>query len=184
MPDKTEVAVVERPIAYYYTDSYLGQPFPVYEGTEAAWWTDGGTKLQQLMGRFKMHDTVVQACYITGITEKQYKYFKGLHPWFVDAIRVYRTLPAAKIKDIILTAAIGDEKRGIKPNAKIALGAYRIFEEPETDPDFAPPVKGIQLPISAGGSVATLIQEAFMDAEGNVIAKRKTAQLLQDGDDN
>ncbi len=179
MPDKTEVVTTERAIAYFYKDSNLGEPFPVYEARAGTWWMDGGTNLHNLISRFKMHDTVKQACYITGISYDQYRQFKDIHPWFVPAIRVYRSLPAAKIKDIILEAAIGNEAKGIKPSAKIALGAYRIFDEPEDDPDFVVQ-KLSALPIPEGGSLASLIQEAYMDKDGNVLMKRSTAQLLEE----
>lgn len=176
-PTREDEIVKERAVAYRYNDSSLKKTFPVYEGTEAAWWMDGGGKLDVLMSRFKMHDTVKVACYLAGLSKDQYLYFKSLHDWFIPLIRIYKCLPAAKIKDIVLEAAIGNPEKGIKPNAKIALGAYHIFEEPEDDIDFAPKPKGGLIP--SGGSIVRTEHEAFLDSEGHIVMSRQMAERIE-----
>lgn len=196
----------QRAVAYYYTDSRLEEKYPVLDTRESAWWMDGGTKLNLLLQRFRVHDTVKQACYLAGITEEQYKHFRSLHPWLVPLIRVYKTLPAIKLKEIILETALGGEKqcgkcsgrgkfkngndcpfcdatgmRKVEPNAKVALGAYRIFEAVEDDEDFAPAMKGVPT-IPLGGASKTIVAQEIIDSDGNVVMSRRAMELIENHD--
>lgn len=177
IPDKALELPEERVIAYFYKDKQLEAPLPVYDARAGTWWMDGGINLYRLMERFKMHDTVKQACYLTGISREQYLHFHRLHPWFIPLIRVYKSLPAIKLKEVILRAAIGDEKNGIEGNAKIALGAYRIFDDPEDEPELL----GVQSPrvaIPEGGSVLTTVKQAFLNEEGKLVMSRQMAERV------
>ena len=64
----------QRVVSYFYKDSNLPEPCPVYAGHADSWWMDGGVKLHELMAHFKKRHTVKQACYLAGISETQYKY--------------------------------------------------------------------------------------------------------------
>jgi hypothetical protein len=170
----TEVAV--RPVAYYYKDPHLGEEYPVYESLNTyAWWMDGGAKLNAFLSCFKRGTTIFQACYLSAITYAQYRSFRELHEWAPQVIRVYKQLIPLKLKDIILDAAIGNEAEGRKPNAKMALGAIKVFPDIETDPDFN--MQKIEIP--EGGTLATYTQQALTDENGKVIMKKKTLELYE-----
>lgn len=177
-----EIVVGEsvRPIAYFYKDSYLPESYPVYEARISAWWMDGGVKLHELLAHFKKRHTVKQACYFTGITEQQYKDFRDLHPWLTPSIRLYRTLVPMAISDIILEAALGNKERGIPGNAKIALGAARLYPNIETDPDFADQDQMLVIP--PGGSSLKATNEAILNSSGKIIASRSSLELLKHHD--
>ncbi len=167
----------EREVIYYYRDKHLGEVFPVLEARGHAWWMDAGVKLTELMSCFKRGNTVKQACYMIGITYEQYRDFRLLHHWLPQVIRTYKQLIPLRLKDIILEAAIGDEKKGKKPNAKMALGAIRVFPDVEDDPDFADQKTPIAIP--EGGSVVTKIEQAFLDEEGNIVMSRQMKERIK-----
>lgn len=174
--------IVPRDVAYFYKDANLPEPYPVYDARATAWWMDGGVKLHELMAHFKKRHTVKQACYFTGITEDQYKHFRDLHRWFVPSIRIYKSLVPMAISDVILEAALGNKERGIQPNAKIALGAARLYPNTETDADFADLDSPVPLSIPPGGEKRTLIAEEIVNETGKVVMSRRAMELVKSHD--
>jgi hypothetical protein len=187
-----EYVPAERAIAYFYKDERTKEEYPVYEGLNRAWWMDGGVKLHLLLTAFRRGELVKEACETTAITYEQYKGFRFLHQWLPTLIRSYRHTIPNRLKNVILRAALGTPeelnakgevvKKAVPGNAKIALGAYRIFAVPEDDPDFAQ--ENTPIPISPGGSVTTLIDQSFRDEEGNLIMSRKMAEHIKNHDNS
>lgn len=148
---------VTHEIAFYYEDDSLGVKYPVYKAKDDVFWMqDNGTRLMVLLNRFKVGDTVKQACYVAKVSYEQFRYFALIHPWAYQVIRTYKELVPHRLKSIILAAALGGQditcpvcngkgftgrtrtpesrciacqgKGMVKtpPNAKMALGAIRI----------------------------------------------------------
>lgn len=170
-----------RQVAYFYKDSNLPEACPVYAADVRAWWMDGGIKLQDFMAHIKKRHTVKQALYFTGISYEKYRHFGDLHPWFIPTIRVYKSLVPMAISDVILEAALGDSKRGIKPNAKIALGAARLYQNVEDEPEFAD-LDQSATPIPPGGEKRTMIAEEIVDEKGNVVMSHRALSLTKHHD--
>lgn len=176
----TDAVVVPEPrsIAYFYKDVNLPEPCPVYSADARAWWMDGGAKLGLFLVHIKKRHTVKQSLYYTGISYEQYRHFGDLHPWFIPTIRVYKSLVPMSISDVILEAALGNKEKGIQPNAKIALGAARLYPNTEDEPEFAD-LDAPALPVPPGGSRITNTNEAVLDAEGKVVVTRRSLELLK-----
>lgn len=114
----TQIAAIpEREIAYWYKDTNLPEPCPVYAADARAWWMDGGAKLGLFLVHIKKRHTVKQSLYFTGITYEQYRHFGDLHPWFIPTIHVYKSLVPMSISDVILEAALVSPRRGGTPCA-------------------------------------------------------------------
>lgn len=160
LPSRVENPEDVRPVfdevAYHFDDPLFGQKFAVMKGQANAFWMDDGTKLRQLLNRFKVGDTVSQACYTVGISYHQFHYFRLLHPWVYHVMRVYRDTISQRLKGVVLQAALGGQDvtcevchgKGFHgktkmpesqcvickgtglvktpPNAKMALGALHI----------------------------------------------------------
>lgn len=97
-------------VAYYYDDEALGVKYPVYKGLNNAFWIkDNGTQMLVLLNRFKIGDTIKQACYIAKVSYDQFRYFALVHPWVYPVIRTYKELVPHRLKAIILAAALGGQ---------------------------------------------------------------------------
>lgn len=168
-------------VAYFYTDSNLPDRCPVYASRNTSWWMDSGVKLQAFMAHIKKRHTVKQSLFLTGISYQQYRDFGSLHPWFATTIRYYKSLVPMAISDVILEAALGDAKRGIKPNAKIALGAARLYQNIEDDPEFSD-VGQSALAIPPGGEKRSMLAEEIVDEKGNVVMSHRALSLTKHHD--
>jgi hypothetical protein len=165
------------------------------------------------MARFKMRDTVKQACYIAGVSYDQFRYFALVHPWVYHVIRVYKSLVPHRLKSIVISAALGGQdvvcevcggkgkiNRGTtecpackgqgsvksQPDAKIALGALRFFGDMEEEPELSPlgaSPLAPSTPLPAGGSLLTEVRQAFLDDKGKMVLSRKVQERLQSYDD-
>jgi hypothetical protein len=149
----------------YVEHDALAEPFPLYESANA-WWTDVA-KVVKLFNGFVRFRTATRAMVFAGITRDQYYYFIEVHPHFTNAIERFREYRLSIHLD--------------KVNSAKDWHASAFILERELPQEYGRQQGGGLIP--AGGSVASLLQEAFMDKDGNVIAKRKTAQLLEHGDD-
>lgn len=169
-----------RPVAYWYEDQRLGPyPLPVFEANIKAWWMDGGVKLEYFFNRFRMGDTVIEACSATKISYQQYRDFKLHHPWCITAIDVYRRLVGQKLKEIVVRAAIGDPENGILPNPSFAIPAFRMVGVKEVEPEFRDlPIANL-IPIPPGGTKVETISEDILDKDGMITVRRRTAQVTE-----
>lgn len=68
-----------------------------------AWWMDR-VKLNSLITSFKYGVNIKEACILAGISEDQYKYFKGLHPEFSSIVETCRKLPGLRARKAIIEA--------------------------------------------------------------------------------
>lgn len=167
--DTTAVAhapspVPTRTVAYVVNDPVFGEPFEVYEGRVDAWWMDM-KKVTNLTKAFTNHMTVAQACVSAGISYKQYLYFNQVHPHF-GALK-------ERLREVFGVVAKVTVGQALKEDAALA---FRFLQgtEPETYRKNAP------MQVSPdGGSVMTLTEQSFMDDEGRVVMKRKTAEYLE-----
>lgn len=170
-----------RQVAYFYSDPNITERHPVYATDSRAWWMDSGAKLGLFMSHIKKRHTIKQSLFFAGISYEQYRHFGDLHPWFIPTIRYYKSLVPMAISDVILEAALGDSKRGIKPNAKIALGAARLYQNIEDEPEFSDagqPVLGIPV----GGEKRSMLAEEIVDEKGNIVMSHRALSLTKHHD--
>ena len=163
-------SVEDTEIAYTINDPIIGEPLVVRVSKRGAppWWADS-VKVQKLIAAFQNQANIIQACISAGISRQQYESFSATHPglsYIKDRCREVWGLQAK------LTFG-----NGLKKDHWLAH-AYMKTEEPDKYSEKHRP--GSMLP---GGSVATVTESAFMDAEGNVVMRKKTAELIENDPD-
>ena len=171
IPIQSNVSIVtptegETDIAYHITDPILGEPFAVRVSKIGAppWWADS-TKVQKLIAAFQNQANITQACISAGISFRQYEYFNLVHPEFCYIKDRCREVFGLQAK---LTFG-----KGLKKDHWLAH-AYLKVKEPE---NYSEKQSGVALP--PGSSVATVTDSAFMDADGKVLMRKQTAELIQ-----
>lgn len=155
---------IVRKVFDYAHHKALPEPFPLYESANA-WWNEVA-KVENLFEGIARFKIVKRAIVYAHITLDQYYYFIEIHPHFSQA---FETLTLYRHNVLI------DKINGAKD-----WHAAQYQLETELPEEFGRKPSGTALPV--GGSVATMIQEAFMDSEGKIVMKRSTAQLLEDID--
>ena len=162
VPIMQKGVTIVREVSGYAHHKALPEPFPLY-GSANAWWNDVA-KVENLfegVARFKI---IKRAIVYAHITLDQYYYFIEIHPHFSEA---FETLTLYRHNVLI-----------DKINSAKDWHAAQFQLQTELPAEFGHQGFGDTLPV--GGSVATMIQEAFMDKDGKVLMKRSTAQLLED----
>ena len=88
-------------IAYVIDDANFGR-FEVQKSANA-WLTDR-TKVERLIEAFKFDATILEACFHSGITERQYKYFIEVHPDFCTIKTILKQCPILKARQAVVNA--------------------------------------------------------------------------------
>lgn len=100
----------DQEIAYYIPHKYEHLTLKLKKSANA-WWLDA-TKVIQLLDAFDFHNaTIEEACYVVGISIKQYKYFASLHPVIHERRKIARyEMEHEKAKGIVSMVNAGDPK--------------------------------------------------------------------------
>jgi len=86
-------------IAYTLEDQNFGT-FSVRK-TANAWWSEKD-KILKLFEAMKLDCNLEEACFYAGITERQYKYFREVHPEFCPLKRILKSYPCLKARMTIV----------------------------------------------------------------------------------
>src|SRR5579872_2322883 len=155
-----------REVDYVITDEALNEPFIVYK-SQSAWWSSekqGKVKIEALMESFKKCLKVNQAIVLAKITTEQWRYFNEQYPTF--------SLVKARCEEITNMHA----KQTISTAVKEDWHAASWFLE-RREPETYGRRENTPLQLQNGESVVTMIQEAFVDKDGNLIRKRKSITI-------
>lgn len=163
---KQELALPEYVPDYEIMDVVFAEPFVVMKPVQIGrppWWSDR-QKTEALIAAFKMDYTIDEACIQAGITKRQYEYFCQVHPTFVALkARCKRFVGMASKRTIV--AAVADPK---------SAQWYLERRQPEI---YGRDIGAYAPPPAAAASKIT--GEAYLDAEGNVLVSRQTAEVLK-----
>lgn len=154
-----------RPVAYVIADPVFDEPFEVYESLNA-WWLDK-EKVQALIEGFKVFRKVSKAIILAKISRAKYDYFIEQHPKFYELKARCIDYFDMQLQNKIIRSS--DWKASAWMLEK--TNPEEFGRNIGTDPN--------RKVVPEGGSVLTLMEEAFMDKEGNVIANKHTAELIE-----
>jgi hypothetical protein len=98
-PKKDGMRGAEKGIAYEIVDKNFG--VLQVRNSANAWWMDRG-KVELLIKACKIDCTVLEACFLAGITEEQYYYFCHIHPGFYEIKKILNSYPYFKARNTLV----------------------------------------------------------------------------------
>jgi hypothetical protein len=167
MDTPAETAIVpERPIYDFVPHEAFDEPFVLYESANA-WWKDKNKFLKLIEGFVSLKE-MKRAIVFAGISKAQYYYFIEIHPKFSEALERLISFRHNVLLGRIATAPQWQAAKFLVEKELPKEYGHQAVIMPATPIELKP-----------GESLATLVQRAFINAEGKITVSETTASLIE-----
>lgn len=181
--EESVIAEIPREVDFYFRDSLVKDAqIPIYK-THNAWWSKP-TKLDSLVAGIKQHFYIKDACVLAGISERQWGYFRDLHPEFCAVIPTFQAafkyLAHDNIVRGLMATKIEHNEKGEKTTVpdldmRVPLSKWYL-EKVERERFGKEPQNPGMVP---GGGYSRRTEELFTNEKGELIVKRQTAEIME-----
>lgn len=176
VPNRGGFGAAEVHAVAYIVKDPIFPDFEVYYNHHATWWMEKH-RVEKLIDGLKAGLSVASLCTWVGITERQYKYFREVHPHFADVKVACENLQEIGFMELINTRGKEDlatarwfmDRRHPKFAAKVRV---------ETDEPLQPT---INVAVQVNNDIA--IQERARDIAVAILSKRRTEGKRESGGD-